>query len=215
MIGRLGNSAPPKPLYSSISVACIRRSENADDALAAFLDIAPREPARSAETARELLPTRYPYVYEFQKALALDPKRSLTPLDELGYLHLEMGKPAEAEDEFRRVLEFVPDDALAAAQVGFLLMDRDDLASAMPLLERAIKSNDKAVADRVREALRVPQHSRKRGVLQANATRPTLPVNADDPKSLGVKSLQAGYLNDALKYLMLAHELDPLITPSS
>lgn len=181
---------------------------NADDALAAFLAASRRGTPRVSEAARELLPARYPYVYEFQKALALDPK-NIELRHELGYLHMEMGKPAEAEKEFRRVLEFAPDDALAAAQVGFLLMDRDDVAAAMPLLERAVKSNDRAVADRVREALRVPQHPRKRGVLQANAPRPTVPVNAEDPKSLGVKSLQAGYLNDALKYLKLAHELDP------
>ncbi len=32
-------------------------------------------PPRVAEQARELLPDRYPYVYEFEKALELDPEQ--------------------------------------------------------------------------------------------------------------------------------------------
>jgi hypothetical protein len=89
-------------------------------------------------------------------------------------------------------------------------MDRNDMAAAMPLLERAVKSGNKDVAERVREALRVPTEVRKKAAtLQPASARTTTPRATEDPKSLGEKSLQAGYLKDALKYLKLAHELNP------
>ena len=45
--------------------------------------------ARAAESARELLPTRYPYVYEFQNGLKLDPE-NIDLRREFGYLLLRM-----------------------------------------------------------------------------------------------------------------------------
>jgi len=53
---------------------------------------------RVVEQARELLPARYPYVYEFEKALALDP-RNLELRREFAYLLLEMGKKEDAEHQ--------------------------------------------------------------------------------------------------------------------
>src|SRR5262249_45284069 len=54
---------------------------------------------RVAEEARELLPSRYPYVYEFEKALTLDPTN--TDLRrELAYLHVAMGNRTEADKQF-------------------------------------------------------------------------------------------------------------------
>ena len=49
-----------------------------------------------AEKARELLPARYPYVYEFEKALELDPN-NFELRREFAYLLLEMGKKEDAE----------------------------------------------------------------------------------------------------------------------
>jgi Flp pilus assembly protein TadD len=54
---------------------------------------------RVAERARELLPDRYPYVYEFEKALEIDPK-NFELRREYAYLLLTMGKQDEAEREF-------------------------------------------------------------------------------------------------------------------
>src|SRR5205807_2975018 len=125
------------------------------DGTSALLAASRRGSSRVAESARELLPQRYPYVYELKGAIALDPK-NLKLRREPAYLHLEMGKRDDAEQEFRRVLEIAPDDPLSNAQLGFLLLDRDDIAAAMPLLDRAVKSNNKEVVDRVRAALRVP-----------------------------------------------------------
>ena len=58
------------------------------------------EPPRVAEQARELLPDRYPYVYEFEKALQLDPN-NFELRREFAYLLLEMGKKEEAERQFQ------------------------------------------------------------------------------------------------------------------
>src|SRR5262249_25540568 len=68
-----------------------------DEANAALL-AASRSPEspRSAEQARELLPRRYPYVYEFEKALELEPSNAELRR-ELAYLHLQMGNNAAAE----------------------------------------------------------------------------------------------------------------------
>jgi len=53
-----------------------------------------------AEEARELLPSRYPYVYEFEKALALDPTNA-DLRRELAYLHVAMGDRDAADRQFK------------------------------------------------------------------------------------------------------------------
>jgi Tfp pilus assembly protein PilF len=157
---------------------------------------------RVAERARELLPQRYPYVYEFRDALKLDPN-NLGLHRELAYLLLAMGRKKEAEVEFRTIVHSAPDDLLSAAQLGFLLLARHDAADAAPLLDRVLKNDDGELGDKVRSELGLPQALKR---------RPEAP--AGDPggeaRFLAEKSLKAGYLKDALKYLRIAHESDPL-----
>ncbi len=112
-----------------------------EDAMSALLAASRGAQPRVAEMARELLPTRYPYVYEFQKALTLDPSNA-NLRQELAYLLIEMNKKA------------APADALS-------------------------KRYDSA------------------------------PATIESAKSMAEKSLIAGYLNDALKYLVAAQEADP------
>jgi Tfp pilus assembly protein PilF len=157
---------------------------------------------RTAEAARELLPARYPFVYEFQEALKLDPA-NVSLRRELAYLLLEMGNRDAAETEFRQITEADKNDALSAAQLGFLLLNRNELPAAMPLLERALKSDDDVLTDRVREALRMPKALRKRTETPRSQT-------SSEAKGLAEKSLEAGYLKDAVKYLRIAHENDPV-----
>ena len=85
------------------------RTEEADAALLAASRGA--EP-RVAEQARELLPTRYPYVYEFEQALALDPSNDALRR-ELAYLHLEMGNRSAADQQ----LQLLPDHPAPAARL--------------------------------------------------------------------------------------------------
>lgn len=158
--------------------------------------------ARTAEAALELLGTRYPYVYEFARAIELDPANSGLRR-ELGYLYLEMKQGADAEREFTRLVELLPDDLLATAQLGLLRLARKDAEGAMPLLEKVLDGPDEELADRVRTALRMPQTLRRR----AEVTRKQV---SNEAKTLAERSLQAGYLKDAIDYLAVAHETDPL-----
>jgi hypothetical protein len=57
--------------------------------MSALLAAARGAEPRTAERARALLPVRYPYVYEFRRALGLDPKNLELRL-ELENLLLEM-----------------------------------------------------------------------------------------------------------------------------
>lgn len=108
---------------------------------------------RVAEEARALLPERYPYVYEFENALRLDPTNHQLRR-ELAYLHLEMGNREAAQRE----LERLPPAAAAGGDDRALAVRRDSMPPAKVMAER---------------------------------------------------SLEKGYLIDALRYLHAAHENDP------
>ena len=179
-----------------------KEQNRAQDAMAALLAVSRGGEPMSAEQARELLPSRYPYVYEFQNALKLDPG-NVDLRRELAYLHLEMGNRPDAEVEFARVVEASPGDLLSVAQLGFLELSRGDADRAMPRLQKVLASGDEALADRVRVALKMPQ------VLHRREEQPRSDVSAT-AKELAEKSLEKGYLKDALKYLQVAHENAPL-----
>jgi Tfp pilus assembly protein PilF len=172
-----------------------------EPAMTALLAASRGAEPRAAERARELMPARYPYVYEFRRALELDPG-NVELHRELAYLLLEMGKKDEAEQEFRALVRLAPDDLLSTAQLGFLLLARKEPIPAMPLLERVLKGPDVELADRVRSALRMPQTLRRR------PETPRVQVSVE-AKTLADRSLQAGYLKDAVKYFTTAHEIDP------
>jgi len=171
-----------------------------EDANAALVAASRGGESRAAEMARELLPDRYPYVSEFRRALELD-AGNVELRRELGYLLLRMGLQGEAEQEFWVLTRAAPDDMLSATQLGFLLIARGDAAGAMPLFERVLAGPDEDLANRVRAVLRLPQvlHSR---------TAQSKPVSID-AKVMAERSMKAGYLKDAVKYLQVAHEAEP------
>lgn len=173
-----------------------------DKALSALLAASRGAQARVAEKARELMPSRYPYVYEFESALALDPQNA-DVRRELAYLLLQMDKREEAERQFQKLHEIAPDDLLSTAQLGFLRLNRKDTAGAQPLLDQVLKGGDVELADRVRVALKMPQTLRRPSEAPRNQV-------SSEAKTLAEKSLKAGYLTDALKYLRIAHESDPV-----
>src|SRR5580698_2055923 len=160
-----------------------------DEANAALLAASRGAEPRVAEEARELLPKRYPYVYEFQRALALDPS-NVELRRELAYLHMEMKNRAEAEKEFRAVVESAPNDLVSVAQLGLLRWTRGDEEGALPLLQRVLASGDSELAERVRAAMKTPQNLQRRpegsGAPDSNQAR-----------LMGEKSLEKGYLRDA------------------
>jgi Tfp pilus assembly protein PilF len=152
-----------------------------EEAVAALIAASRGGEPRSAERARELLPDRYPYVYEFRGAIQLDPS-NVDLHRELAYLLLAMHDPL-AEAEFRKITDTHPDDLAAVAQLGLLLIGRQDPASAVPLFERVVAGGNFELASRIRAAMQ----------LNIMATR----------------SFDAGFLQDALRYLNIAHESDP------
>jgi Tfp pilus assembly protein PilF len=170
-----------------------------EDANAALLAASRGGEPRAAEAARELLPERYPYVPEFRRALALDPG-NVELRRELAYLLLRMQNQGEAEVEFRILTEMAPSELLSAAQLGFLLLARGDQLSALPLLQRVVAGKDEELANRVRAVLRLPQVQQRRTDSQKQSI---------DAKLMAERSIKAGYMKDALKYLQIAHEADP------
>lgn len=179
-----------------------KESGETERSIAALLAASRGAEPRVAERARSLLPERYPYVYEFEQALELTPGNTELRR-ELAYLHLAMDQNDAAERQFAIVHQQAPDDVLSAAQLGFLLLARKDYDRAMPLLRQVLDSDDKVLAERVRGALNLPQD------LDKPRESPKAKVSVE-PKVLAERSLQKGYLNDAMKYLSFAHETDPV-----
>lgn len=173
---------------------CARQAGDNEAATAAFLAASRSTQARAAESAREFLPLRYPYAAEFQAAIALDPA-NLTLRRELGFLLLAVGKTAEAESEFLRLLESAPDDLLALAQVGLLRLARNETDKAMPMLEKVLQSKDPELSKRIRDAL------------EQRRAKPT--SEKRDAKKMGDASYAAGYMKDAARYYLSAHESNP------
>jgi len=129
-----------------------------EDAHAALLAASRGAEPRVAEEARELLPDRYPYVYEFEKALELDPTNAELRR-ELAYLHVAMGNDADAQRQF---------------------------------------------------AMLRPQGLKERAPAESASSQPgTASPAKNDAKQMGIKSLELGYMSDAVKYLLAAYESDP------
>jgi Tfp pilus assembly protein PilF len=177
---------------------------NPEGAMAALLAASRGDEPRAAELAREQLPARYPFVYEFRKALELDPKNQ-TLHRELAFLLLSMSEKepslrTEAETEFAAIVAISPEDYLAAAQLGLLYLAGNQKTLAMPLFEDVLAHGDPATANRVRIALKMPL------VLQDKHA----PDSAIDPRILGERSFEAGFLKDAQRYFLQAHEDNPV-----
>src|SRR6185312_12219435 len=106
----------------------------------------------------------------------------------------------EAEAEFRKLADPPPGDLLSVTQLGFLLYGRGEHDAAMPYFNRVVAANDEDLSNRVRAVLRMPQI-----VSSLKSTSPTW----NDAKAMADRSLKAGYMKDALKYLEQAQEADP------
>ena len=181
---------------------------NAAGALAALLAASRGTEPRSAELAREQLPDRYPYVYEFRQALELDPT-SQGLHKELGYLLLSMADRGQASregasEEFTAVIKADPDDLEAVAQLGLLYLGDHKTDMAMPLLNRVLGGDgDAAIKTRIRDALQLPAPLEKRSSVEPANPSPT------NVAALGDRSYEAGFLKDALRYFTQAQEANP------
>ena len=179
-----------------VDLARVEMARGRSDAMMAALLAASRggEP-RAAEMAREQLPERYPYVYEFRNALELDPSNEALRR-ELAYLLLRMSQDGRASREDAEKEFALLHDPVSTAQLGFLYLEdkRPDLA--MPLLNNALAHGDRDITDRVRMTLGMPRTLDR--------------TVAADPRALGDRSYKAGFLKDALRYYTEARETNPL-----
>ena len=195
----------PQRKYVLLDLARVEqaRGDKPEVAIAALIAASRGGEPRTAELARERLPERYPYVYEFQNALKLDPKNSILHR-ELAYLLLSMSEKRQAsredaEWEFQALVDTAPDDYLAATQLGLLYLGDKHEDLARPVLERVIAHAEPSVANRARAALHEPAVREKR---EEPATSPDVRAQAD-------KSYQLGFLKDALRYYLQLHEEHP------
>ena len=194
-----------KPSYRGLLVSSgrvLKELGRTEEAVAALLAASRGAEPHAAEKARELLPVRYPFVYEFRQALELDPG-NIDLHREIAYLLLAMNERAEAEKEFGIVAVQTPEDLLSRAQLGFLLLERGARAEAIPHLKVVMEKDDGELGDRVRNALKLPQTLHR---------RPETPLSqtALEAKQLAQSSYEKGFMKDALKYLKIANENDPV-----
>ena len=196
-----------------LELARVRKAQGDSDGMMAALIAASRGPEpRAAELARERLPERYPYVYEFREAVAIDPSNEALH-KELAYLLLRMSEDGralrdDAEKEFAAIISgngAAQEDYTCEAQLGMLYLADQLPDRAMPLLNRVLAHGDEATANHVRMALNMPTVLVERQTAQSPAE-----LHALDPRVLGQRSYQAGFLKDALKYFTQAEEDNPL-----
>jgi tetratricopeptide (TPR) repeat protein len=169
-----------------------------EDSRAALIAAARGSQPWVAEQARELEPQRCPYAVEFRRALDLDPA-NFAMRREFIFLLLEVKQTDEAERELRILTDMAPQDMLAATQLGFLLLAREDRAGAMIYLDRVLKSGDPDLVARVKAALKVAPELKQRSAVAE-------PFSA---KEMGQRSYAKAYMQDAVRYLEIAHETDP------
>lgn len=176
---------------------------NDEGAMSALLAASRGGEMRAAELAREQLPDRYPYVYEFRQALELDPTNTALHR-ELAWLLLKMSEKDtalrnDAIGEFATIVKTAPDDYVSAAQLGLLYFADGRESLARPLFRSVLDHADAATANRVRTALKMPLVLEDREAAAAPA----------DPRLMGERSYEAGFLKDAKRYLLEAHEQNP------
>ncbi len=98
-----------------------------------------------AQMAREEMSSRYPYVYEFEYAIQMDPL-NVGVRREFGFLLLAMGREKEAMRVFEELLRLAPEDTLANAQLAFLKTARNDMAGARPLLAKVAAQGESSLS---------------------------------------------------------------------
>lgn len=157
----------------------------------AWLLAAQSEETRIAETARALLPDRFPWANEFRAALALDPARHSLRRD-LAYLLLQVNLRDEAVAEFEAVIAASPSDYQAASQLAFLYQAEGDIERAAAMLSQVQESGDPNIAEPARVQLQL---------LREEQSAPL--------REMGERSLERSYLIDAQRQFAEAYSANP------
>ncbi len=154
---------PPRREETLLDLARARHEAGDEEgAIGAWLLASRSAETRVSERARARLPRRDPFANEYRRALELDPAQAALRRD-LAFLWLAVKRQDEALREFETVVQQDSLDMLAAAQLGFLYLERRQPARALPLLEKVAAGPDSELARRAREALGKKQPSRNSG----------------------------------------------------
>jgi len=125
-----------------------RQLNRVDEARAALLAASRSKDSRTAELALEDLDPRYPYPYEFENALKLDPQ-NVALRRELAYLYLAMHKQPEAMAQFEQVLAIDPADSISRDQLdamrGFKKRSAANAVNPAPVLASATGTDAKSM----------------------------------------------------------------------
>lgn len=180
---------------------------------AAILTASRSDSAFVAEQAKALLPSRYPYLSEFQAALEFQPDQPALRR-EMAYFLLSLGREPEATIAFQELLSRDPKDFTSLAQLGFLKLRAGARDEAISLLTGALRTSDVALKERVRAALREVGISDQEKN-QTAAPIPQVEISsrvgaARKAHAMGEKSYGAGFIPDAIRYFEEAHRLDPV-----
>lgn len=166
----------------------IARVAPPEDAIALRLALSRSSEPRLAEEARALLPARYPYLYEFERAIALDSSNAALRREH-AFLLLAMERKNDAKTAFLELLSVIPDDENARRQLD-LLEGRTPPEPRIPIKEMARRSFERSYLN---DALRY--------------YRAALEDSPGDPEALlGLAQTynQLGRDRDALRYFNLA-----------
>ncbi|MBE0657182.1 MAG: tetratricopeptide repeat protein [Bryobacteraceae bacterium] len=166
----------------------IARVASPEDTIPLRLALSRSSEPRLAEEARALLPARYPYPYEFERAIALDPSNAALRREH-AFLLLAMDRKPEAAAAFAELLRQHPDDETARRQLD-LLEGRTPPEPRIPIKEMARRSFEMSYLN---DALRY--------------YRAALEDSPNDPKAmLGLAKTynQLGRDRDALRWFNLA-----------
>jgi Tfp pilus assembly protein PilF len=177
-----------------------------EQAHAALLAASRGTDPRTAEDALEKMGPRYPYPYEFENALKLDPQ-NVVLRRELAFLYLALHKESEAVRQLERVLEIAPGDQLATAQLEALRRPAKPAVTAAPALRSDSRIDPKIMG----------RKSLAAGFIK-DAIRYYQIAHENDPKDAEV-ALQLGWAynlakddREAVKWFDLArHSSDPKV----
>jgi arylsulfatase A-like enzyme/Tfp pilus assembly protein PilF len=134
--------------------------------------------------------------------LAADPSAGADVLNTLGIAYATVGRRAEAERAFERVLTINPDSAVPLENLGMLALERGDLTAAEQRFTAAAKSNPRSSRAHSGVGIVALRRGDRDAAIAAWGRAVDLdPMNFDALYNLGTTLAQAGQMDRARPYL--------------
>jgi tetratricopeptide (TPR) repeat protein len=150
-------------------------------------------------------------IARWQQALGLDPN-NFSAHEELARLAEQRDELALAAEHYQSALRIKPQRSDLLLDVGrvFKQMGRD--TEALGAWKEASRSGDPRVAETARDLLPPSELARTSAVgpaVVAAAEKPSTGTAPASAREMAGRSIEKGYLQDAVKYLWVAHQTDP------